>query len=293
MPTLTNILVNAAGKPVTGAPVTIELVGLWSATGDRESLPVAAWTGVTDRDGRWQADLPPQSAYEGATYYVVREPGPAKYTVTIADSPSVQSLRSRIPPAVPAPGSPGLTYILSTDSRLSDVRTPTAHAPSHGVGGSDSVTPAAIGAALANHTHPGGGGSSGSPFDFTQTIPAAQWNITHGLGQIPQVTVTDPTGHWMLSDLLYSGANSVVITHGMPLAGSAHLLAASGVAIPYQFNQNTPAATWPVPHGLGRVPQVVVLDPGGNRMLADIVYPDLNTLVITHGMPLAGAAYLL
>lgn len=39
------------------------------------------------------------------------------------------------------------------DSRLSDSRTPTAHASSHASGGADPVSPAAIGAATSGHTH--------------------------------------------------------------------------------------------------------------------------------------------
>jgi collagen type VII alpha len=40
------------------------------------------------------------------------------------------------------------------DARLSDARTPTAHAGTHATGGSDPITPAAIGAAASSHTHP-------------------------------------------------------------------------------------------------------------------------------------------
>jgi hypothetical protein len=41
--------------------------------------------------------------------------------------------------------------VTSDDPRLSDARTPLAHAGSHGTGGTDKVTPAAIGAAAAIH----------------------------------------------------------------------------------------------------------------------------------------------
>lgn len=43
--------------------------------------------------------------------------------------------------------------VASSDSRLTDSRTALPHAASHAAGGSDQITPAAIGAAAAVHTH--------------------------------------------------------------------------------------------------------------------------------------------
>jgi hypothetical protein len=69
----------------------------------------------------------------------------------------VTSLAARIATEVKAVRSElasGLSGKVGTgDSRLTDARTPTAHATSHATAGSDPVTPAAIGAATSGHTH--------------------------------------------------------------------------------------------------------------------------------------------
>lgn len=43
--------------------------------------------------------------------------------------------------------------VVDTDARLTDARTPTAHASSHATAGSDPITPASIGASATGHTH--------------------------------------------------------------------------------------------------------------------------------------------
>lgn len=50
----------------------------------------------------------------------------------------------------------------TSDTRLTDARTPTAHASTHASGGTDAVTPAAIGAAATSHVHAGTDISTGT-----------------------------------------------------------------------------------------------------------------------------------
>ncbi len=58
-------------------------------------------------------------------------------------------------------GSSAGTAAQGNDSRLSDSRTPTAHASSHASAGSDPVSPAAIGAATSGHNHDASYSASG------------------------------------------------------------------------------------------------------------------------------------
>jgi hypothetical protein len=61
----------------------------------------------------------------------------------------------------------------------------------------------------------------------------------------------------------------------------------------FTYIQSTPAASWPINHGLGHYPQVTIVDESGDRLISDLAYGDLNHITITHAAPLAGSAYLL
>lgn len=52
------------------------------------------------------------------------------------------------------------------------------------------------------------------------------------------------------------------------------------------------SASWVIPHSLGKMPSVTVLDGSGNRVHGDVVYTDLNNLTITFNIAFAGVAYL-
>lgn len=58
------------------------------------------------------------------------------------------------------------------------------------------------------------------------------------------------------------------------------------------FTQATPAATWTLHHALNTKPVVVVIDGTGAQLIPELHYPSDTTVVIVHGQPYAGIAYL-
>lgn len=66
-----------------------------------------------------------------------------------------------------------------------------------------------------------------------------------------------------------------------------------GSSLRHDYVQEAPLATWPIVHNFGRDPEVTLIDSAGNRYLTDLSYPDVNTVVVTHGEPTTGRAILL
>lgn len=60
----------------------------------------------------------------------------------------------------------------------------------------------------------------------------------------------------------------------------------------YTFNQISPKEVWKIPHGLGKYPSVTVVDSGGNKVVGDIKYIDINNLEISFVGGFSGIAYL-
>lgn len=70
----------------------------------------------------------------------------------------------------------------------------------------------------------GGGGSAASRYEHTQAVPAATWTINHGLGLIPSVTVVGTDDQEVKVEIHFPDANTVVIKHAYPFAGTAYLI---------------------------------------------------------------------
>lgn len=60
-------------------------------------------------------------------------------------------------------------------------------------------------------------------FRHVQSVPEAIWNITHNLGKIPSVTVTDSSGTEIEGDVLHNDSNSLKLTFSAAFAGFADL----------------------------------------------------------------------
>lgn len=59
-----------------------------------------------------------------------------------------------------------------------------------------------------------------------------------------------------------------------------------------EFVQSSAASVWTVNHGLSAYPNVLVIDSSGQELLAEVHYPDDQKVVIIHGQPYSGTAYL-
>lgn len=69
----------------------------------------------------------------------------------------------------------------------------------------------------------GGSGNGDKFFEFSQTVPSAQWQIAHQLDKYPSVTVVDSAGSVVVGDIDYIDSNNIVITFQGAFAGTAYL----------------------------------------------------------------------
>lgn len=67
------------------------------------------------------------------------------------------------------------------------------------------------------------GPPGGARYEHTQSPAASQWNITHGLGYYPHVTLIDSGGAKFLGRVEYVDLNNVSIVLNQPVAGKAEL----------------------------------------------------------------------
>ena len=102
--------------------------------------------GVTDHaalTGRSTANSHPISAITGLQTALDAAATDSDLTTHAADTTAVHGITDTA------------ALVVTTDPRLTDARTPSLHAASHGTGQADAVSPASIGAAVTGHTHTG------------------------------------------------------------------------------------------------------------------------------------------
>jgi hypothetical protein len=70
---------------------------------------------------------------------------------------------------------------------------------------------------------PGPAGPAGGSYLHVQAVPAAVWNITHGLGFYPNVTAVDSTRREVWCETEYPSTTTVRLTFSAALGGEAYL----------------------------------------------------------------------
>ena len=58
-------------------------------------------------------------------------------------------------------------------------------------------------------------------FEHVQADPSAVWDVRHGLGKLPNVTMLDVDGTLIFGDIVYVDSDNVRITFSEPLSGKA------------------------------------------------------------------------
>lgn len=114
------------------------------------------------------------------------------------------------------------------------------------------------------------------------------------IGALLEVDVTGPGP--LTLDVAGGAINELSLAAGIPgPPGPQGPAGPTGPAAPvYVFRQATPAATWTIVHMLGRKPPVVVvLDTAPTvAVFTDVVYPDLDTIVLEFPTAESGYAHL-
>lgn len=58
----------------------------------------------------------------------------------------------------------------------------------------------------------------------------------------------------------------------------------------FTFNQAVPSAIWTVPHNLGKLPSVTIMDSAGDQVEGSIHFDNVNQVTITFSAAFSGVA---
>lgn len=139
-----------------------------------------------------------------------------------------------------------------------------------------------------------------APGVTVQVAPPSRPAVTAAPPAVVQVKVSPAGGPASLAVQVAPPSHPTVLT-APPVASSVQVAPIVGPRGPigppggsgFSYVQTTPAASWPVVHNLGRHPYAVLCTIGGSEVIADIDFPDLNTIVITHASPVSGRVDLI
>ena len=101
-------------------------------------------------------------------------------------------------------------------------------------------------------------------------------NATVGPALTTGATTTGPNLTGAHRPLLGPGVTGVIIR------------TVSGDIMYFEYTQSVPAGDWYVTHNLGKYPNVEIIDSGGNAILADVNFVDLNTVHVTFAGMMTG-----
>jgi hypothetical protein len=63
-------------------------------------------------------------------------------------------------------------------------------------------------------------------------------------------------------------------------------------ATKHTHTQLTPSLEWIIVHNMVKHPSLLIIDSTGEIVMGDILYPDLNTMILTFSAEISGYAYL-
>lgn len=120
-------------------------------------------------------------------------------------------------------------------------------------------------------------------------------SVTVTVTESPTTVTVDET----TQDVTITQSDNTVTIVDSGIQGAIGATGATGATGPagvsggqYTHTQNTPSATWTIPHNLAFNPNATVIDSAGTAVEGSYVFTDINNLTITFSASFAGYAYL-